>query len=324
MKAGKILTIIALACVAVFAIGVLAFGLATGFGFGDFFDTIDTGVYETPYTYTEEAEYLREISVSWSSGPVSLSFYDGDVIRVTETAKHALKEEEKLLLELSGGELSIRWSSEWLHLDFMRDTSKKLEVQIPRQFANTLDSVSIETASANIEVENLAAAEASFHTISGNLELKNIRAEELKVSSTSGDILGESLTGSEKLRAESVSGKITLTALTADALELDTTSGEIHIEGAAAELYCDSVSGDIALAMQKWAEEAEISSVSGKVAVTAPETADGFTCEFSSVSGDFHCGFAAQKEKDIYVVGAGKAEMKISTTSGDVRLEPAA
>lgn len=318
--------IAALACVAIFAVGVLVFGLSTGFGFGDLFDKLEesAAAAEVPYNYTEEAEYLRKIKIDWVSGPVTLALYDGDVIRVTETAHRELRENEKLELDLSGGELSVKWSGELFHFSIMPEQSKSLEVQIPRALADSLSSISVHSVSGDIHTEGFAAEEVGFHTTSGNIDVKGVRAETLELSSTSGDITGVNLTGSEKLRAGNTSGETVLTALTAGELELSTTSGEVEAEATAEEIRCQSVSGDIELTMQKWAQDAEISTVSGKVNITAPEAADGFICKFSSVSGDFNCGFEAQKAGDTYTYGGGAAELKISTTSGNASLSKAA
>ena len=324
MKTGTVLKIVALACVAVFAVGVLAFGLMTGFGFGDLIAGTAEGMtpYEIPYEYTEEAEYLREIKIDWVSGPVTLSLYDGDVIRITETARRELQENEKLEFDLSGGELSVKWDSALFHFSVMADQSKSLEVWIPEALADSLSKVSVRSVSGDIRTENFAAKDVSFGTTSGGMEIRGIRAETMELSSTSGDITGENLTASEKLRAGNTSGETVLTVLTAGELELNTTSGEILAEGVADALSCRSVSGNVALTMRKWAESAEISTVSGKVEFTAPEAEDGFTCDFSSVSGDLTCGFEAQKSGDTYTYGAGAAKLKISTTSGDVLLNP--
>ena len=324
MKTGMVLKIVALACVAVFAVGVLAFGLATGFGFGDIVAGNAEGMtpYEVPYDYMEETEYLREIKIDWVSGPVTLTLYDDHVIRVRETARRELKENEKLELDLSGGELSVKWDSALLHFSVMADQSKSLEVWIPRELADSLSKVSVRSVSGDIRTENFAADEAAFHTTSGGIEVNGIRAETLELSSTSGEITGENLEATDKLRASNTSGGTTLTALTAGELELNTTSGEMEAAGVAEQLSCRSVSGGVKLTMEKWAQRAEISTVSGSVTLSAPETADGFTCAFDSVSGDLTSVFAVQESDDTYTYGSGAAKLKISTTSGDVSLIP--
>ena len=111
MKTQKVLKITALSCVAVFALGVLIFGLVTGFGVEDvraLFEKPAESGYDTPYTYTEDLDYLDELVIDWPGGPVTLSLYDGDVVTVTETARRALEEEEKLALEIDGGTLRFR------------------------------------------------------------------------------------------------------------------------------------------------------------------------------------------------------------------------
>ena len=103
MKTQKVLKITALSCIAVFALGVLIFGLVTGFGIEDvraLFEKPAESGYDTPYTYTEDLDYLDELVIDWPGGPVTLSLYDGDVVTVTETARRALEEEEKLALEI--------------------------------------------------------------------------------------------------------------------------------------------------------------------------------------------------------------------------------
>ena len=94
MKTQKILKITALSCIAVFALGVLIFGLVTGFGIEDvraLFEKPAESGYDTPYTYTEDLDYLDELVIDWPGGPVTLSLYDGDVVTVTETARRALE-----------------------------------------------------------------------------------------------------------------------------------------------------------------------------------------------------------------------------------------
>lgn len=323
MHAGAWLTLIALGCVAIFAVAVLIYGLSTGFGLADLFRNTAGSTYDTPYTYTEEATTLRQIEVDWISGPVKLEFYSGDTIQITETAKRELKEDKKLLLELSGGKLSIQWNSSWLDFNMMPDDSKQLEIRIPEQFADTLESVDIDTASSDIVMQDLTAAEIRFETVSGDIEISNITAENLKLNTTSGTVTGSGLIGTESFSAGCVSGDMELTGIEAGLLKLDSTSGRIEAEGKAEEAAFDSVSGEIIAALRNQPEKLTAEGVSGSIEITLPESQAGFLCKFSSVSGDFDCGFDTQKSDDLYLYGEGKSEIKLSTTSGDVLLNPA-
>lgn len=326
MKTHKALKIAALSCVAVFAIGVMAFGLATGFGIRDLLgfwrDTEQNGSYDTPYTYTESLEYLDELAIDWAAGPVTLSLYDGDDVTVTETAQHALKEDEKLSLEIDGGKLTVRWNSAWLNLGVSGGDSKRLEVQVPRALAGDLSRISVYTASGTLQTADFAAREISLKTVSGGIEASNLSAGRLALNSTSGTIRGEGLEGTERLEAGNVSGKTALADVRAGTLKISSTSGTIEAEGAAASADCGSVSGAVSLTMQTWAEETAISTVSGGVTLRGPETEAGFTCRYSTVSGDMTCGFNVKQSGSEYIAGKGEAAVSITTTSGDAELGP--
>lgn len=326
MKTHKALKIAALSCVAVFAIGVLAFGLATGFGIRDLLgfwrDTEQSGSYDTPYTYTESLEYLDELVIDWAAGPVTLSLYDGDAVTVTETAQRALKEDEKLSLEIDGGKLTVRWNGAWLHFGVSGGDAKRLEVQVPRALAGDLSKISVYTASGTLQTADFAAREISLQTVSGDIEVSGLSAGQLALNSTSGTIRGEGLVGTERLEAGNVSGETALAGVQAGELKISSTSGAVEAEGTADSVDCSSVSGAVSLTMQAWAEETVLSTVSGGVTLRGPETETGFTCRYSTVSGKMTCGFSAKQDGDDYIFGKGEAAVSISTTSGDAELGP--
>ena len=228
MKTQKVLKITALSCIAVFALGVLIFGLVTGFGIEDvraLFEKPAESGYDTPYTYTEDLDYLDELVIDWPGGPVTLSLYDGDVVTVTETARRALEEEEKLALEIDGGTLSIRWNGAWLQAGISDDEAKRLEVQVPQTLAEDLSAVSIRTSSGDVSAAGFAAREISLETVSGDIDAAALRAGRLTLNSTSGEIRGENLEGTENVTAGNVSGETALTGVQAGTLALSSTSG---------------------------------------------------------------------------------------------------
>ena len=319
-RANLILKTTVLASVLVFVIGVLIYGLSTGFGISDLIKSPDNGLYDVPYTYEEEAKTLRAVHVDWIDGPVSVKFYNGSTIQVVETAKKELAEDEKLYLEISGGELSVRWNSAWVHIGFLREEAKKLEILIPQAFEENLETVEIETVSGNVMVDGLELTEAKFESVSGELFLSNITAEEFRAATTSGDIHCEAVSGTENFEAESISGDMELAGVKGGETVLDSTSGAITLTGTAAELKCSTVSGNAALDLTNWPEALRFDSVSGSAEILAPEAADGFLCRFDSVSGDFNCGFRTQKSGKLYQNGDGKCSVQFETTSGDVSL----
>lgn len=324
MHTQKALKIAALSCVAIFAIGVLAFGLATGFGIDDLLGRGKTENYDTPYTYTEELEYLDALVVEWANGPVEVSVYDGDVVTVTETAKGTLREDEKLEIVINGGTLSVHWDSAWMPLKVMEGNEKALKVQLPKALVEDLTSLSVQTASGDVSVQALTAREIKLQTASGSIEAAELSAGQMTLVSVSGTVHGTDLTGTESMSVSNVSGETVLDGVKADVLTLSTTSGKIEAEGRAESISCKSVSGAVALSLQQFAEKTEISTVTGSVELRAPETDKGFTGTIQTVSGDVTCGFAAKQDGDVWTAGDGEAVLRISTTSGAVTLEPTA
>ena len=262
--------------------------------------------------------------IDWPGGPVTLSLYDGDVVTVTETARRALEEEEKLALEIDGGTLSIRWNSAWLQAGISDDEAKRLEVQVPQTLAEDLSAVSIRTSSGDVSASGFAAREISLETVSGDIDAAALRAGRLTLNSTSGEIRGENLEGTENVTAGNVSGETALTGVQAGTLALSSTSGAVAADGTAETLTCRSVSGAASLTLRSWPAEAEISTVSGGVAVRGPADESGFACAVSTVSGETDCGFDAAEDGGTYTLGAGEAALRISTTSGNVELAPLA
>lgn len=158
----------------------------------------------------------------------------------------------------------------------------------------------------------------------GDIDAAALRAGRLTLNSTSGEIRGENLEGTENVTAGNVSGETALTGVQAGTLALSSTSGAVAADGTAETLTCRSVSGAASLTLRSWPAEAEISTVSGGVAVRGPADESGFACVVSTVSGETDCGFDAAEEGGTYTLGAGEAALRISTTSGNVELAPLA
>lgn len=325
MNSGTVLRVVALACVSVFAIGVLIYGLATGFGLKEFRRFGFQKDFTTPYEYTKEADELTEIDITWLAGPVTLSFYNGPDIRVTEIAQRDLSESEQLSLSLSRKKLDIRWNSSLFNLfGFWHSEAKSLEVQIPRQFTYSLESVRVSTSSGDIVMDDLTVEKAVFETVSGELQVRNISAEEVQLKTTSGDIVAENVAGIESFTASTVSGEAQFSGIQAGKFEFKTTSGDLVFGGTAEGFKGSAVSGELDVTLSNWPAETKLDSVSGDIAFRAPSSPEGFTCKFKTVSGDFKSAFATQKSDDTYICGDGTLEMKINTTSGDVILAPTA
>lgn len=330
MKNGRnatalVFKIVSWVCVAAFAVGVLFYGLSAGFGLSELIEKPEEEIaLDYTYKYEETPRSLREIRVDWLDGPVTLGFHHGDAIRITEKAGRALQEDEKLQMELSGGELSIHWNDDLMHTNVFLETTKSLDIRLPMAFYEKLELVRIYTASGDIALEDLEAVEVDAETVSGVLTLKDIRAESVRIGSTSGNIDCTSISGEEKIRVHTVSGAMQLSALSGGEVKVDSTSGEVVLDGSADVFECATVSGNVACTLHRWPETLKAESVSGNLQFTLPESEAGFIGKFDTVSGAFDSTFEVRKRGKQYEYGQGKAAVELSTTSGNAALYKAA
>ena len=322
LSSALVLRFAAYGCLLIFAVGVLCYGISTKFGFKDLPKSTEEAFAYT-YIYEEDAASLRNISVDWLGGPVTLRFYAGDTVIVKEHARRELQEHEKLQLELSGGDLEVHWGSSWLNIDLFAAEEKELELVVPRKFAKNFDEITFRSMSGDFLMEGVKAEKIQLQTLTGNMQLANIEAEEIKLSANSGSITGEALVSTEKLRIGTTSGNMQLHGLQGKSVTLDTTSGEIILEGTAEEMRFTNVSGKTDIMLTAWPERIEGDTVSGNTDITANEAEEGFVCRFKSVSGDFYSTFETAETEEGYLHGAGLCEVNVTTTSGNVKLNKA-
>lgn len=323
-KIARALRIFALACIAVTSVCVLIYGFKTGFGLSDLIahtdstDTVSEGRYS--YDLEEEVSSLREIDIDWVSGPVTLYYYDGSTVYTTETSDRELSGTERLEMEISGSKLSIDWDSSAVSLTIGRVRPKTLAVWIPRAFSEQIDSLSIGTVSGDITIDGISALNSMYKTTSGRISLRNISGDELRASTVSGDISCESISCTKAVTASTTSGSVELIEVYGDRLLLDTTSGSMSFSGTADNITCRSVSGSVDITASSWPSSAVMHSVSGNISMHMPEAESGFTCTFSSVSGDFSSAFDTVKDGKAHIFGDGSSVLEVETTSAGFEL----
>ena len=125
-----------------------------------------------------------------------------------------------------------------------------------------------------------------------------------------------------RLEAYTTAGAAELSQVAASEVKLTAVSGEMAFQGQAGELWGDSISGAVDIALAQCPQAAKLRSVSGGLTLALPEN-DGFEAAFSSVSGRFQCQFPASGDKGPKgraLYGSGGAQLEFSTTTGDIRL----
>ena len=276
---------------------------------------------------------VNNLFVDWTAGKVTVEYYDGADIKVTETANRTLSDDDKLRWWLDGDTLRIRYAKAGFRISFNLD--KQLTVSLPRDLV--LKSADIGSTSADIYAPALKADEIRLNSTSGNIEA-GTDTKKLAASSTSGDVRvlqGGSLDSAD---LSSTSGSLSLGVEgSVKNVSANSTSGGVAltVSGSAGNVKLHSTSGNIYPTLSSL-DKAEISATSGSVTGTVNAFKDlkvntssgsvnlmlgtepGFTCRVSSSSGDFTTALSMTKNGDTYTCGDGSAKCDIGTSSGDI------
>ncbi len=304
------------------------FGGITGFGYAS----------ADKYTIgdTEITSPVENLEIEWISGRVNIEYHDGSGVSVSEVAGRTTSEDEKLRWWLDGATLRIRFARP--QLSVFNNLQKTLTVSLPRGvFLKTAD---INTTSADISAPSMLADEIKFDTISGDVNAV-ITAKKLSASSTSGDLDVRQYTDIKTASLSSTSGSVSFTVDSADTISVESTSGDISVtvSGTVGNLNLDSTSGSIKPDIAG-AEKAKFSSTSGDITATLasftdlnadttsgdvslklPET-NGFILDLDASPKKLRTTLPmAVKGEGKYVFGDGSASLRVSTTSGGIRIE---
>lgn len=316
MKKALITKIVVLSLIVLFLVGVIVYGMGNSFGLDSLIRVpVSEGDYKIDETLTEEVGDLDSFDIDWNSGSVVFEVYDGETIEISEYSTKELKEDEKLSMSEDGDTLKIKWDSKSGFNFGFGIYSKKLEIKIPSSML--LGKVKVSSASADVTGAELVANSIDISTASGDMDFSNCRAVSAGFNSASGDISLASVIAKE-LKADSVSGNINGESCIGYDTKLSSTSGDINFGGSLEAISAESISGDITVTTDISVTEGSLSAVSGNIDFTLPEDCS-FTAKHSSVSGNFSTGFT-ENGKDA-VNGDGTAEIKLSTTSGNMKLK---
>ena len=323
MSTAKIVTIICWVVVAIVLVGLVfwvltgsLFGIATGFRITNpvfnigSFDNL-TGPFNEVGAYTVTAEGVRSIDVQWVAGSVSVTPYDGNVIKITEHARRTLKDEEKLAYDVDGsGKLVVQYTKPGIRINML---TKTLELLVPQSIAKELNSLNVNATSADLKISDFSAKSFSIHETSGESVVSNIKSDNADVHSVSGEIMLTVMTANQ-LSLGTVSGEIKLQGVTADALKANTTSGEQLLGGTFKSVDASSVSGEIRVTSSVNPGSMTCNTTSGSITVSIPGSSD-LSVSYHTTSGHFN--------SDIPVRTGGSAAYRFNTVSGSIWLKAA-
>lgn len=244
---------------------------------------------------------VREIKIQWAVGQVKIQRGTGTEITFTETCARKLTDKETMRYSIENGKLHIAYSESGLQaLNLIGLPEKNLTVTVPASSELSFQEIQVETASAELLIQD-------------------VQAEKIDLESASGYILTENISA-EKLEASAISGKIDMKNFTAEKLDVGTTSGRVTMQGKAAQVDIEAVSGDTELQLDNVPAKLDMEAVSGSINIIVPESADGFSAEVTTVSGNFRCEHPSVQNGQRYVVGAGKGEFECNTVSGNITI----
>lgn len=188
---------------------------------------------------------IRELSIDWVAGSVTVMATDGEEIRITEDYDGD-DDAYSLRWQAEDGKLSVKYCKPTIKTALFgsKAPSKNLTVLIPEALLNELDEIQISTVSASQDVR-VSARELDIETVSGKTTI-------------SGDY---------------------------DAVEIETVSGNVDLKGYVKRATFEGVSARIELSLRAQAERVSLETVSGDMRLILPESTTGFRVDTDSLSG---------------------------------------
>ena len=231
------------------AFGVLRAGGRYIYDSANKYETLDRsgfGSAEDSVAASELLTGIDEIEIHWLTGDVYLVESDTDGVTFQEDYTGS-NEDYRMRYKVSNGKLTIQPCKSKL-FDSIDLPRKALTVFLPDTL--TLDKITVETVSADVELMGGSVDTLSINTTSGNITGPGLSAKEYELGTVSGDI--------------------SLTALPAGSSAID----------------CETVSGEVRISCTAHPDEIDFNSVSGNLRLTLPKGSCRYTLDFSTVSGD--------------------------------------
>lgn len=274
MKTNAIIRIILFSLAIVFLSGILAVGLLAGqlsFSIPSFTQDSEKTVSDSG---SVSASDVQNLDIDWVAGSVIIQ--PGDVDTITFTEKSASGNTDKMVWKQTGNTLFIEHSKTKVYIGFSIDQSKDLVITVPRDWV--CGKLSIDSASANIQVSDLQISDADFDSASGTCILNNCNVDDISIETASGDV---------------------------DFIGMFNT-----LELSAASAKCTMVLSNVP-------RQIDVETMSGDLDITLPSDC-GFTVDMDGMSGDFSSEFPTSTTNDNHVFGDGSCRINVESMSSDL------
>lgn len=292
MKTSALIRIVVYAFIALVLTGVLVWGIGGNHNMNFFSFNLfgGSGTHYNDDDYTIGGgevgkDQVKEIEVSWTSGDVKIVPYiaettSPDAITFTEDSGTPLEEDYQMRYKVEDGVLKIKFSKPNVKFQgIFKSLDKNLVINVPVGTAFT--DITIDTVSANINLESIQA---------------------------------------DRFQLETVSGDINSAKVIADSMDAETVSGEIRwTEAKFGTVTAESVSGEINTSFLTMPSDISMDTVSGAMTLGFPEN-EGFQVDYDKVSGDFDCEFNVQISKNMAMYKNGASKINLETVSGNMKI----
>ena len=280
MKSNAIIRIILFSFAILVLLGILLGFLAfDAYRFHTGQDSIQIETLEQIDTHNINPD-IRNIEIDWIAGSITFQ-KDSHATSISVQEFSPVESKYKMVLKQAGQTLKIQYSKDdSIKLRFGEniDLKKDLVITVPIDWE--CDSLEIDSAAAEVTLNDMVIREFDFDGASGACRMNNCK-------------IGE--------------------------LDMDTASGDIHFSGTLESLDCDSVSADCHIEVANTPRSIRIDGLSGDLTLILPEDA-GFTCELDAMSSSFDTDFDFRTYEDHYICGNGDCHIKVSAMSGDISI----
>jgi len=219
---------------------------------------------------------IRNIEIDWVCGLISIVPEPKITeIQVIETNNST----NPMVCSASGSTLKIQYSKD--HISFpsfgVSTTVKKdLIILVPENWE--LNKLQIDTASAQVEIQDMTIGDFDF---------------------------------------DGASGTCCLTGCHVGTLDLDTASGDICFEGTLKHLDCDAASASCNITVSNVPDSIDIDTASGNLELYLPAEC-GFTCSTEGLRSSFQSDFETTTKNGHHIYGDGHCKIEVDAMSGDV------
>lgn len=284
MKTNAIIRII------LFSLAILAL-VSILLGFHSFEMYINDGKVRIDHSLTPEAleqlqtknisADIRNIEIEWAAGSITFQ-KDPHATSITVHEFSPVESDHIMVLKQSGQTLKIQFSEKDFGLIGLGginvDVSKDLVITVPAEW--TCNSLEIDTAAAEVIMNDLTIREFDLDGASGECRMTNCD-------------IGE--------------------------LDINTASGNVHFSGTLETLDCDAASADCTIEATNIPRSIELDGMSGELELILPPDA-GFICKLDTLSGSFDTDFEFSKHDDTYICGNGECKINVKAMSSNVSI----